>query len=371
MASTEAPDIVPTLIAIAVIGITIHLTNGLGILTTLIAKLSLKRKAMQKASEAAEGSVSGVFIHPVKSLRAVSLPQAQLDDKGFHGDRRFMVCYPAPRWSGDTRHRFLTQRQCPSLATIVAKLDEDNLVLESSKDGKSIEISTEHDATANGDRRTFDAGIWDDQVTVEDMGDEAAKFLQAIVDADDACRSGDEGDSPVQAMYKNVRLVEHCVNDREAPAKFTPSAAQTWFGRSPQVSLTDGFPILIACEASLDELNQKLKEAGKDPIPMTRFRPNIVIKGTKPFEEDKWKYISIGDELFAIVKACPRCKQSCTDQQTGVVSTEPLDVMKSFRALGESNTDVFFAQNAIPLGTGTIKVGDGVRVIERGDPVYC
>ena len=98
---------------------------------------------------------------PVKSLRAVSLPQAQLDDKGFHGDRRFMVCYPVPRWPGDTRHRFLTQRQCPSLATIVAKLDEDNLVLESSKDGKSIEISTEYDATANGDRRTFDARIWD------------------------------------------------------------------------------------------------------------------------------------------------------------------------------------------------------------------
>jgi len=68
MASTEAPDIVPTLIAIAVIGITIHLTNGLGILTTLIAKLSLKRKAMQKASEAAEGSVTGVFIHPGEDI---------------------------------------------------------------------------------------------------------------------------------------------------------------------------------------------------------------------------------------------------------------------------------------------------------------
>jgi len=360
--------LIPTIIALAVIGVTIHLTNGIGIITTLIAKFSLKRKAMQKASDAADGSVSGVFIHPVKSLRAVSLPQAQLDDKGFHGDRRFMVCYPAPRWPEDTRHRFLTQRQIPSLATIVAKIDEDSLVLECGD--RSIEIDTEQETDAP-QRRTFGAGIWDDEVTVEDLGDEAAKFLQFIVDADEACRSGVEGDSPASdSMFQNVRLVEHCSDDREAPSKFVPPSAQTWLGKSPQVPLADGFPILIASEASLHELNEKLKEAGKEPIPMTRFRPNIVIKGTKPFEEDKWKYISIGDEVFAIVKACPRCKQSCTDQQTGAVSTEPLDVMKSFRALGENSTDVFFAQNAIPLGRGIIKVGDEIRVIERGDPVY-
>ncbi|KAL3936189.1 MAG: hypothetical protein SGBAC_008442 [Bacillariaceae sp.] len=367
MSSEEDQDTIPTIIALAVIGITIHLTNGVGILATLFAKMNLKRKAMQKASEAADGSVSGVFIHPVKSLRAVSLPQAQLDHKGFHGDRRFMLCYPAPQWPGDTKHRFLTQRQCPSLAKIVAKLDEDSLVLEFGD--QSIELSTELEEGTK--RRTFEAGIWDDQVTVEDMGDEAAKFLQAIVDADEACRSGDEGDSPASSsMFQKVRLVEHCVDDREAPAKFVPSSAQTWLGKRPQVSLTDGFPILIACEASLNQLNTKLKEAGKDPIAISNFRANIVIKGTKPFEEDNWKHISIGGELFAIVRACSRCKQSCTDQQTGVVSTEPLEVMKSFRALGENGTDVFFAQNAIPLGTGTIKVGDEIRVIERGDPVF-
>jgi len=348
---------------------TIHLTNGIGIITTVVAKLSLKRKAMQKSLEAPDGSVSGVFVHPVKSLRAVSLPQARLDGKGFLGDRRFMVCYPAPRWPDDTRHRFLTQRQIPSLATITAKIDEDCLILECGD--RSIEINTEQEEDTP-QRRTFEAGIWDDQVTVEDLGDEAAEFLQSIVDADEACRSGVEGDSPaLDGMFQNVRLVEHCIDDREAPAKFVPPSARTWLGKSPQVSLTDGFSILVASEASLDELNQKLNEAGKEPIPMSRFRPNIVIKGTKPFEEDKWKYISIGEELFAIVKACPRCKQSCTDQQTGAVSTEPLDVMKSFRALGKNSTDVFFAQNAIPLGRGIIKVGDEVRVIERGDPVYC
>jgi uncharacterized protein YcbX len=304
----------------------------------------------------------------VKSLRAVSLPQAQLDEKGFHGDRRFMVVYPAPRWPNDTRQRFLTQRQCPSLATVVAKLDEDGLLLECGD--KSIEIPIDLEDT-DPPRKIYEAGIWDDQVTVEDMGDGAAKFLQGIVDADQFCRTGDEGDEAAsKSMYNNIRLAIHTANDRLTNSKFVPTLATTWLGNRPPVSLTDGFPILIACEASLEEMNKRLKEHGKEPIPMTRFRANIIIKGTKPFEEDKWKYITIGDEIFAIVRACARCKQSCTDQETGTVSTEPVTVMKSFRALGENPEDVFFAQNAIPLGRGVIKVGDAVRVVQRGDPVY-
>ena len=113
---------------------------------------------------------------------------------------------------------------------------------------------------------------------------------------------------------------------------------------------------------------------------MSRFRPNIVVKGKslQPFEEDRWKVIVIGTTVFAIVKACPRCKQSCTDQVTGTVSPqmEPLTTMASFRrSLGDqpTNGDVFFAQNAIPIGTlegKTIKVGDPIEVLERGDPVY-
>lgn len=92
MSSEEDQDIIPTIIALAVIGITIHLTNGVGILTTLIAKLNLKRKAMQKASEAADGSVSGVFVHPGKyhlvcdrlgCMDNVSLPLSLLQSSPF------------------------------------------------------------------------------------------------------------------------------------------------------------------------------------------------------------------------------------------------------------------------------------------------
>ena len=302
-----------------------------------------------------------------------------------------MIVYPVPLpvWKDkftpqDSTHRFLTQRQCPSLATIVAEIKDDGntLVLTKTKkvDGSgsgnemiriAIPKSTEGTSETT---KSYLAGIWDDQVKVEDMGDEAAQFLQSVVDSDENCRAGDEGDEEAKSMYQNIRLVSHSSEDyRLANPEYTPSSAMTGvFGRSaPPVSLTDGFPILIACQSSLDQLNEKLKSGGNHPIPMSRFRPNIVITGTKPFEEDTWKTVLIGNELLTVVKACPRCKQSCTDQETGVVSPQPVATMKSFRALDAKEQDVFFAQNAIPLGnSGTVRVGDTVHVLQTGEPVY-
>jgi len=124
-------------------------------------------------------------------------------------------------------------------------------------------------------------------------------------------------------------------------------------------------------EASLDELNKRLGEKGKKPIPMSRFRPNLVVKGTKPFEEDTWRVISIDGLIFHIVKGCPRCKQSCTDQETGRVFEEPLETLSEFRALGGVKENVYFAQNAIAQGTGgSISVGSRICVLERGDPIW-
>jgi hypothetical protein len=295
---------------------------------------------------------------------------AELDAKGFVGDRRFMIVYPlpVPEWKdkfddNDTTHRFLSQRQCPSLARVSASLVEDRIVL--NYNNQSLSISLEPPTP----QKTLRASIWDDHVLVEDMGDEVAAFLQAIVNADDhASNAGDK--------FQNVRLVIHSVADRTASAAWTPSVAlsSSWLlgGTPPIISLTDGFPILIACEASLEELNRRLKESKKDPIDMSRFRANIIIKGTEPFEEDFWKYIAIGDQIFAVVKPCPRCKQSCTDQETGVVYSEPVETLKSFRALNLDNkADVYFAQNAIPLGrSGSVKLGDKVFILERGEPRF-
>jgi len=362
-------------------------------------------------SSATDISISGLFVHPVKSMRAISVSESSIDRKGLTNDRRFMVVYELPlpiykkEWGpGDTTHRFLTQRQCPSLATISAAITttgngsetERILVLER-KLSSSLKNDDEPVASTSTSTiriplaiqkqppKSFLAGLWDDVVAVDDIGHDAASFLQKIVDADEELSASTEGGSK-----KNVRLVcespKKTWRDLPAPTEldnrsYVPDYAKTWKGGAlGKPSLTDGFPILIASEASLDALNQKLVEDGKEAIPMSRFRPNIVVRGKslKPFEEDRWKVVAIGNVVFAIVKACPRCKQSCTNQVTGEVSPqmEPVETMKSFRRAsgnGPENGAVFFAQNAIPIGTlegKTLLVGDSVRVLERGDPVY-
>ena len=383
-------------VLVAIVSIGLSLVLGLPKIVPFLrwihASLRLRFLLLKKAPSSGI-SVSGIFVHPVKSMRSISVDQSTLDRKGLADDRRFMVVFELAlpsykeKWEdGDTTHRFLTQRQCPSLATVSATIGgsgkEKILVLEQKKSKhttKKVSIPLQNQKAP---RKRYLAGIWDDVVAVEDMGEEAAAFLQEIANADKELTASLNGSS----AKKIVRLVKESSEPYPlAPTidhrTYVPGYAKTWTGGFlGKPTLTDGFPVLIASEASLEALNQKLVKGGNEKIPMRRFRPNIVVKGNslKPFEEDQWKVIAIGNVVFAIVKACPRCKQSCTDQATGVVSPqmEPLTTMASFRrSKGDkpSNGSVFFAQNAIPIGKlegETIQVGDSVQVLERGDPVY-
>lgn len=212
----------------------------------------------------------------------------------------------------------------------------------------------------------YRATLWGDCVQVQDMGDIAASFLQRIFDQDTCV--------PDDLKALKVRLVVQCPEDqRVADERYVPDAARGWLGQAPVVALSDGFPILIANEKSLEELNRRLKENGKAPLSMRNFRPNIVVSGTEPFEEDRWKVIRIGNAIFHVVKGCPRCKQSCTNQTSGEVSEEPLETMAEFRALDSNPSNVYFAQNVVPSPSAvgqSISVGDSVQVIEWGEPVW-
>ena len=305
----------------------------------------------------------------VKSLKAVFLEQTDICDKGLVGDRQFMLVVPRPPPNfgsfgpNEATHQFMTQRQIPSLATIRATIStkDGSLTLSSHLVKEStVTIQPREHRTRSG-QATWRARIWDDVTEVVDLGNLAAAFLSQVVAKDK--------DSP--PLAKKIRLVSMEKDDRVTDDRYTPRSALSWTGAARKVSLTDGFPILIASEASLDALNQRLRKKGKEDISMSRFRPNIVVKGTKPFEEDTWRVISIAGVIFHIVKGCPRCKQSCTDQDTGHVSEEPLETLTEFRALGPVKENVYFAQNAIAHGSGgKIHVGAAVRVLARGDPIW-
>lgn len=325
--------------------------------------------------------VSGIFIHPIKSMRAVSISETKFDKHGLLSDRRLMIVRPNPNplhgsfAKGQPTHRFFTQRQAPSLATIELKpvLTQDRsrvlLKLSSSKSSSPDHHAyiDNHPSTVKKYPVRYFAGVWSDTVEVADVGDEAAEFVASIVCKDDP-------------TFKDVRVVSILDSTtRRVNGRYCPDAARIgFFSDLPHGGLTDGFPILVATESSLELLNEKLKTKGKDSLPMSRFRPNIVISNTtKAFDEDKWKAIKIGTGKDAVilhlVKGCPRCKQSCTDQLTGVRGEEPVATLSEFRALGKSEEDVYFAQNALLNGDcyhKSIKVGDPVTILTRGDAVW-
>ena len=311
-----------------------------------------------------------------------------LDSKGFQDDRQFMLITPLPLpiWKtafddGEPTHRFLSQRQCPRLATVTAKIVRDTQNDNGNEKfvhftshllpGDSLRVSTK--AVPREDGRTTEhlAKLWDDVVKVQDMGDEASSFFRKLLDADDQL--------PDEFKTAPVRLVRQSPVDRRATTEaFTPPSTRLLPAcENPPVSLVDGFPILFATTASLNELNRRIKAKKHPELPMSRFRPNIVVEGStmEPFEEDRWKVVSIDGVVFHVVKGCPRCKQSCTDQINGHVYEEPLLTLREFRRMSpEKQPDAaFFAQNAI-AGVGmegrTIARGAKVQVLEWGTPEW-
>ena len=323
--------------------------------------------------------VSGIFIHPIKSMRAVSISETKFDKHGLLSDRRLMLVRPLPTplhgsfAKGEATHRFFTQRQAPSLATIEIKpvLSQDRtkilLKLSSPKNNNDHAYIDTHPNTIKKYPVRYSAGVWSDIVEVADVGDDAAEYVASIVCKDDP-------------SFKDVRVVTILESTRrKVREQYCPDAARVgFFADLPEGGLTDGFPILVATEASLELLNQKLKQKGKESLPMSRFRPNIVISNTsKAFDEDNWKAIKIGRGKDAVilhlVKGCPRCKQSCTDQLTGERGEEPVETLSEFRALGKSEEDVYFAQNAVLNGDSYNKgiyVGDPVTILTRGEAVW-
>jgi len=126
------------------------------------------------------------------------------------------------------------------------------------------------------------------------------------------------------------------------------------------VSFADGYPFMLIGQASLDDLNSRLTE----PVPMDRFRPNLVVEGTEPFAEDKWKVIRIGSTVFHVVKPCERCIMPTIDQAKGERSgSEPLRTLSVYRNI---KGKVLFGQNLIAENAGeTIRIGDEVEILER------
>ena len=260
--------------------------------------------------------VSGLFIYPIKSCRGVRVPHAQVADIGLEHDRRYMVI--------DSEHAFVTQRDVPAMARIAVTQTNAGWTLDTPDTGSYV-----WEPQQQGMQYT--ARIWKDSVTVVDQGDDVAAWFSA-------------------ALGRHCRLVGFAPNERRL---VDPTYAVT---AHDAVSFADGYASLLVTEESLAELNTRTSES----VPMSRFRPNIVVSGVaQPWAEDHWRELQVGAVAMTAVKKCARCVMTTTDQHTGERHAEPLKTLASYRHIGHG---LIFGQNIVHRETGIIRVGDPVTV---------
>jgi uncharacterized protein YcbX len=272
--------------------------------------------------------LAGLWIYPVKSLRGCAVDSASVDDLGLSGDRRFLVV--------DNAGRFLTQRTLPRMALIETALDADRLTLRA-KGHPPLRVHRQADPTAPV--RTV--CIWSSEgLQAEDCGDEPADWLRSYL--------GTEA--------RLVRIGARFDRPMRKPGKSRPE---------DRVAFTDAYPLLAVGEASLSTLNDRLIARGEEPVPMDRFRPNLIIAGSAPHAEDGWRRFQVGKVIFRAGGDCVRCVVTTTDQATGERGPEPLRTLADYRRDPDDAGRITFGQNLIhETKAGQIRVGDQVTVIE-------
>ena len=262
-------------------------------------------------------TLSQLVIYPVKSCAGVSVRAATLTRAGLAvdgvRDREWMVV--------DDDGQFLTQREHPRMALIVPHLRSDSVEL-CAPGMPALALPLAHPPA--GQALTREVGLWDERVLADDCGESAATWLCAVLGV--RCRLVRFGAAAVRAT------------------------GGSWTGGVPQPTLfADGYPLLLIGAASLDDVNARLVAAGRLALPMNRFRPNIVIAGLEPYEEDYVDSVTFASAAAVLkpVKPCPRCPIPSVDQATGVPGPDPLDILQAYRRNARLDGAVCFGMNCI------------------------
>ncbi|MEV6124035.1 MOSC N-terminal beta barrel domain-containing protein [Streptomyces sp. NPDC052077] len=270
--------------------------------------------------------VQSIHVHPVKALRSVPLQEAVVEPWGLAGDRRWMLV--------DDGGRVVTQRERPRLALAAAELLPGGGIRLSAPGLEPLTVPVPKAA------ETVPVHIFRDTLeAVPAEAPEAHAWCSAHLGTD-------------------VRLVH--MDDPATRRQVDPAYSRP----GETVTFADGFPLLVTTTASLDALNAMI--AGGDrpaegPLPMNRFRPNLVLSGTEAWAEDGWTRIAVGELVARVAKPCGRCVVTTTDQDTAARGKEPLRSLARHRAI---EGRLVFGQNLVPERLGTVRVGDPVQVLE-------
>ncbi|MGW6406452.1 MOSC domain-containing protein [Streptomyces vinaceus] len=269
--------------------------------------------------------VQALHIHPVKSVAGTSPGEMAVEPWGLSGDRRWAVV--------DTEGTVITQRQQPRMALAAAR----------PLGGGAVALSA--------------PGMAEMVVEVPEPGplEPVTLFGKKVETVVAASAAADWFSAYLGVPARLVHLDDPAVRRPVDPAYALPGET---------VSLADAYPVLLVTLASLDALNSLIAQGDhpeEGPLPMNRFRPNVVVAGAEAWAEDGWRRIAIGDAVFRGVRECGRCIVTTTDQATAERGKEPLKSLARHRRIGKS---LAFGRQLVPVRTGTVRVGDEVRVLE-------
>ncbi|WP_422734152.1 MOSC domain-containing protein [Micromonospora sp. WMMD558] len=268
--------------------------------------------------------LSAIHTYPVKGCHRLDHDGAQVRPWGLAGDRRWMVV--------DAAGVGVTQREVAGLVAVRAEARDGGLTLRA-HGHRDLDVPEPSDGEPVA-VRTFRSRKL--PVPALPAGPAADAWFSALLD-------------------RPVRLVWLARPTRHIPAE------DREHDTGDQVSFADAYPLLLANAASLDALNGWLADAGEPPVPMTRFRPNLVVEGVTAWAEDEWvgRPLRIGGVRFRAAGPCDRCVVTTTDQETGVRGKEPLRTLGRYRNVRQK---LLFGLNLVPVTTGRVAVGDEVVV---------
>ncbi len=282
-------------------------------------------------SSSSHGSLSRIFVHPLKSGAGHEVSRWLLGATGLVHDRGLMLVDPA----GD----FVTLRGTPRLVTIVPRPFEVDAHTVTFSSLGSPELADLDVAVGTSDPRstTTRVQIWGEWVDARLVSADADSWFSAV-------------------LGRPVRLVRL---DPDRARRVDPTYARP----TDTVGFADGFPLLVIGSASLEALDRDVEAF---EVTAERFRPNLVIETSVPWIEDSWRRIRIGGIELELVKPCARCVGINVEPRTGTSGREPLRTLAKTRT---RDGQVFFGHNALHRGVGWLAVGDPLEVLELvGDP---
>lgn len=261
--------------------------------------------------------VKEIIIYPIKSLGGINMQESFCEEKGLQYDRRMMLI--------NKDGRFLTQREFPQMALIGAKQEEDGFSFYQKKNPDE-KLFIPHEAELHSDRKVT---VWNHEFSAKKMDDNYSEWFADFLRSDVNLVKMDHESIRQKSLIK-------------APSKTA-------------MSMADGYPYLFISEETLSDLNSRLQV----PLPMNRFRPNIVLKDTVTNGEEAVDKFQINQLRFRMIKPCARCIMTTIDQKTAKKLVEPLKTLSTYK---KKANKIYFGMNAVNLDPGFIKIGDKLSI---------